>query len=242
MNDRGDVLVLGIGNVLWADEGFGVRAVEALHEAWVFPPAVRLMDGGTLGLNLFDDVAGARHVLVFDAIDCALPPGTLTVLRDADVPAWGARRISPHQNGFNDVLALAQLRGHAPEHVTAMPRPVLKTIKVRDAGDLAQLDRYKAAAFLLDSAARWSEGEARRPISWTLAREANARGRVILAAGLTPETVGEAIRVARPWGVDVSSGVEAAPGRKDPAKVARFVRAARAAAAELDGDAERRDG
>jgi hydrogenase maturation protease len=120
MNDRTDVLVLGIGNVLWADEGFGVRAVEALHEGWVFPSAVRLMDGGTLGLNLFDDVASARHVLVFDAIDCGLPPGTLKILRDADVPAWGARRISPHQNGFNDVLALAQLRGHAPEHVTAI--------------------------------------------------------------------------------------------------------------------------
>jgi len=59
MNDRTDVLVLGIGNVLWADEGFGVRAVEALHAAWAFPPGVRLMDGGTLGLSLFEDVAQA---------------------------------------------------------------------------------------------------------------------------------------------------------------------------------------
>ena len=50
-----DVLVLGIGNVLWADEGFGVRAVEALHAGWVFPPEVRLMDGGTLGLGLYED-------------------------------------------------------------------------------------------------------------------------------------------------------------------------------------------
>jgi phosphoribosylanthranilate isomerase len=112
-----------------------------------------------------------------------------------------------------------------------MLRPVLKTIKVRAVGDLAQLDRYKPAAFLLDSPARWSEGEARVPISWTLAREAAARGRVILSAGLTPETVGEAVRVARPWGVDVNSGVEAAPGRKDPAKVRQFIRAARAAVA-----------
>ena len=46
MKDRIDVLVLGIGNVLWADEGFGVRAVEALHAGWTFPPEVRLMDGG----------------------------------------------------------------------------------------------------------------------------------------------------------------------------------------------------
>ena len=117
-----------------------------------------------------------------------------------------------------------------------MPRPVLKTIKVREPDDLAQLDRYKPAAFLLDSHARWSEGEARTPISWTLARDAAARGRVILSAGLTPETVAEAVRVARPWGVDVNSGVEAAPGRKDPAKVGRFIRAARAAAASAGED------
>jgi phosphoribosylanthranilate isomerase len=97
------------------------------------------------------------------------------------------------------------------------------------------MDHYKPAAFLLDSPARWSEGEVRTPISWTLAREASGRGRVILSAGLTPETVGEAIRVARPWGVDVNSGVEAAPGRKDPVMVERFVRAARAAAAALEG-------
>jgi phosphoribosylanthranilate isomerase len=134
-------------------------------------------------------------------------------------------------------LGAVQLHGaEPPEVVAAMPRPVLKTVKVRDAADLAQLDRYKPAAFLLDSPARWSEGEARGPIPWALAREAAGRGRVILAAGLTPETVGEAIRVVRPWGVDVNSGVEAAPGRKDPAKVARFIRAARAAAARAAGE------
>jgi len=132
-------------------------------------------------------------------------------------------------------LGAVQLHGvEPPDVVAAAPVPVLKSIKVRDAQDLAQLDRYKPAAFLLDSPARWSEGEARAPIAWTLAREATARGRVILAGGLTPETVSEAVRVARPWGVDVNSGVEAAPGRKDPAKVERFIRAARAAAAGLD--------
>jgi hydrogenase maturation protease len=115
-----EVLVLGIGNVLWADEGFGVRAVEALHADWVFPEGVRLIDGGTLGLELFDEVASARRLLVFDAIDRDLPPGTLAVLRGSDVRAWGARRLSPHQNGLHDVLALAVLHGRAPEEVTAI--------------------------------------------------------------------------------------------------------------------------
>jgi len=115
-----EVLVLGIGNVLWADEGFGVRAVESLHAAFEFPAAVCLQDGGTLGLALYEQVASARRVLVFDAIDFGLAPGTLRVLRDDEVPAWGRTRLSPHQTGFNDVLALAQLNGRAPLSVVAI--------------------------------------------------------------------------------------------------------------------------
>ena len=120
MNASGEVLVLGIGNVLWADEGFGVRAVEALHDGYCFSPAVTLRDGGTLGLNLYEDITSAQSVLVFDAIDFDLAPGTLRVLRDAEVPAWGRTKLSPHQNGFNDVLALAQLNGRAPLRLAAI--------------------------------------------------------------------------------------------------------------------------
>ncbi|MGE5160190.1 MAG: HyaD/HybD family hydrogenase maturation endopeptidase [Betaproteobacteria bacterium] len=121
MDDRREVLVLGIGNMLWADEGFGVRAVEALNAAMAYPgPDVLLLDGGTLGLNLLEHVEAARRVLVFDAIDFGLPPGTLKVLRDDEVPRWGACKMSPHQNGFNDILALAQLHGRAPDAITAV--------------------------------------------------------------------------------------------------------------------------
>ena len=120
MQDRVEALVLGIGNILWADEGFGVRAVEALHASCAFPAAVTLRDGGTLGLNLYEQVAGARRVLVFDAIDFHLAPGTLRVLRDAEVPAWGRAKLSPHQVGFNDVLALARLNGRAPDAIVAI--------------------------------------------------------------------------------------------------------------------------
>jgi len=115
---RCDALVLGIGNVLWSDEGFGVRAVEALHAEYAFPDSVALVDGGTQGLYLYPFVAMARRVIVLDAIDFHLAPGTLRVLRDGEVPSWSSTRMSPHQNGFNDVLALAHLRGDAPERVT----------------------------------------------------------------------------------------------------------------------------
>ena len=120
MATRGEVLVLGIGNILWADEGFGVRAVEALHAAYRFPAGVTLQDGGTLGLLLYEPVACARRVLVFDAIDFGLLPGTLRVLRDGEVPAWGRTKLSPHQTSFNDVLALAQMNGRTPDTVVAI--------------------------------------------------------------------------------------------------------------------------
>ena len=120
MAGQHEALVLGIGNLLWADEGFGVRAVEALHAAFAFPAGVTLKDGGTLGLSLYDDVTAARRVLVLDAVDFGLAPGSLVVLRGDDVPAWGRTKLSPHQVGFNDVLALAQLNGRAPETVVAI--------------------------------------------------------------------------------------------------------------------------
>jgi hydrogenase maturation protease len=120
MDTQRKALVIGIGNVLWADEGFGVRAVEALHAAYAFPEGVVLMDGGTLGLSLYDEVAQSPRVLVFDAVDYRLPPGTLKVLRDDEVPAWGKAKLSPHQVGFNDVLALAALQGKGPQRITVI--------------------------------------------------------------------------------------------------------------------------
>ena len=112
------VLVLGIGNVLWADEGFGVRAVEALNEAYEYPAEVVLLDSGTQGLYLLDYVCSARRLLLFDAIDFGLPAGSLKVLRDGDVPAWSAVKMSLHQTSFQELLSLAQLKGRMPERMT----------------------------------------------------------------------------------------------------------------------------
>lgn len=112
------VLVLGIGNVLWADEGFGVRAVEALHRQWRMPDDVALVDGGTQGVYLLDHVCSAGRVVVLDAIDFALPPGTLRVFRDAEVPEGSGRAMSLHQATFQELLALARVRGCFPDRIT----------------------------------------------------------------------------------------------------------------------------
>ncbi len=112
-------LVLGIGNVLWADEGFGVRCVEALAQRYSFDAEVTLLDGGTQGLYLVDVVGAHQQLLVFDAIDWGDEPGALRVVRDAEVPKFtGAKKMSLHQTGFQDVLSAADLLGRLPSRVT----------------------------------------------------------------------------------------------------------------------------
>jgi hydrogenase maturation protease len=109
------ILILGIGNLLWADEGFGVRCVETLDARWVLPERVTVLDGGTQGLYLLPFVEAAAALIVFDAIDYGLPPGTLRTVRDDAVPAFmGAKKLSLHQTGFQDVIATAELRGRRP--------------------------------------------------------------------------------------------------------------------------------
>jgi hydrogenase maturation protease len=113
-----ETLILGLGNILWADEGFGVRAVEALHAAFEFPSHVRVMDGGTQGIFLIPWVRIANRLLILDAIDYGLEPGSLRVIRNDDVPRFmGARKMSMHQAGFQEVLMTAKLSGDFPEEI-----------------------------------------------------------------------------------------------------------------------------
>lgn len=113
-----EVLILGIGNLLWADEGVGVRCAEALAAEWQLPPGVEVMDGGTQGLYLLPYVQAARRLIVFDAVDYGLAPGTLKLVEDDEVPRFmGAKKMSLHQTGFQEVLAAAALTGQHPEHM-----------------------------------------------------------------------------------------------------------------------------
>ncbi|MGB0867586.1 MAG: HyaD/HybD family hydrogenase maturation endopeptidase [Granulosicoccaceae bacterium] len=108
-------LILGIGNILWADEGFGVRAVEQLHAHYEFDEHVRLLDGGTQGIYLVQEIREAELLVVFDAVDYGLPGGTLKLVRDNEVPKFlGAKKVSLHQTGFQEVLAMAEMMGDYP--------------------------------------------------------------------------------------------------------------------------------
>jgi hydrogenase maturation protease len=113
-----ETLILGIGNPLWADEGFGVRAAEELNARYEFPPDVRVMDGGTLGLFLLPYVRAARKLLIFDAIDFGLEPAEMKVIVGDEVPKYlGVKKMSMHQTSFQEVLASAQMFGEGPEQL-----------------------------------------------------------------------------------------------------------------------------
>lgn len=114
----GSVLVLGIGNLLWADEGFGVRCVEALAAQYELPPDVCVLDGGTQGLYLLPYVQQAQRLIVFDAIDYGLAPGALRLVENDEVPRFmGAKKMSLHQTGFQEVIAAAELTGRRPREM-----------------------------------------------------------------------------------------------------------------------------
>jgi hydrogenase maturation protease len=113
-----ETLVLGIGNVLWADEGFGIRAVEALNARYVFPGDVRVMDGGTQGIFLLPWVTSAKRLLIFDAVDFGMKSATLKMVEGDDVPCFmGAKKVSMHQAGFQEVLSSADLSGSLPDEL-----------------------------------------------------------------------------------------------------------------------------
>jgi len=118
MAESETILVLGVGNLLWADEGFGIRAAEEFVRRYEPDARVTVLDGGTQGLYLLPHLQAASHLLVFDAIDYGLEPGTMKIVLDDEVPSFmGAKKLSLHQTGFQDVLAAASLIGQSPRHL-----------------------------------------------------------------------------------------------------------------------------
>jgi len=111
------VLVLGVGNILLSDEGAGVRVVEKLLEGGSFSPLVELIDGGTMGLELLPYLDEKSHLYIVDAIQSPEAPGTLLVQELDDPPAYFRQRISPHQIGLSELLAVAAMQDSLPRFV-----------------------------------------------------------------------------------------------------------------------------
>ncbi len=129
-------------------------------------------------------------------------------------------------------LALAQLHGHeSAVYCQELGRPVLKALRVKDRSSLLALAEFQGRAgvrgFVLDAFSDQAYGGTGQVIDWELAAEVARAAHILLAGGLTPDNVATAIQSVQPYGVDVSSGVEREPGRKDHEKVRAFIRAVR---------------
>ena len=150
-----------------------------------------------------------------------LPPFVARVGVFVNASADTIRRVVA-ECGLNTV----QLHGdETPEFCRQFaPLKIIKAFRIRDASSLTPLPRYETDAWLLDSFVPGKEGGTGATFNWELANQAKESGRpVILAGGLTPENVAEAVHEGWPYAVDVSSGVESSPGRKDAALVRAFV-------------------
>ena len=156
-----------------------------------------------------------------------LPPFVLPVGVFVNEDAAAVRSLMD-ECGF----MLAQLHGEeTAAYCQQLGRPVLKALRVKDRGSFLALAEFQGRAsvrgFLIDAYSDHAYGGTGHRVDWTLAAEAARAVPILLAGGLTPSNVAEAVRLVRPYGVDVSSGVEEQPGKKDPEKVKAFIEAAR---------------
>lgn len=149
-------LVIGIGNVLLRDDGVGVVVARRLGEALAagipaVPAGTRVVDGGTLGLDLLPMFGEAGQVVLIDAVDVGLEPGTVTVLRDEAVQAAFSGHVSVHQIGVADLVAVARLSGTMP--------PKLSLIGIQPAETSVGLELTDAVAAAVDRAVELVRGE-----------------------------------------------------------------------------------
>lgn len=111
------ILVLGLGNSIMTDDGFGVKVVNTLSSRYHFQGPVSLIDGGTLGLDLLPHLEEVDSLLIVDALDMREKPGKIFRIAGDEVPRAFASKLSVHQMGLQDLLAVAELQGHVPSNL-----------------------------------------------------------------------------------------------------------------------------
>lgn len=146
--DVPSVVILGLGNVLRSDEGLGIRALERLRAHYLLPACVKLVDGGTLGLDLLCYLEQVDRVLILDAVLTQDPPGTVLRMVGPEVPAFLGMRTSSHEVALPDLLALTSLRGTRPRELVflGMRPEVLELGWELSASVAAHLDQFVDAA------------------------------------------------------------------------------------------------
>ncbi len=111
------VLVLGIGNLVMSDDGVGVMVAQRLQHEYRFADNVEVMDGGTLGLDLLPKLENITNLIMIDAVETGKKAGTCVRLYGQELPIALETKISPHQMGLKDLLAVSELMGHSPKEM-----------------------------------------------------------------------------------------------------------------------------
>jgi hydrogenase maturation protease len=177
-----NVLILGIGNPLWAEESFGIRCVERLARGWRFDENVQILDGGTQGLHLLPFLEETDILVVFDALDCGLPPGTLRIVEGAAVPALPVTQgQSPHRTGFREAIATARRMGCCPDRLLLVGcQPGARPGDDIDAAIALALGRLGDWG----TVPRQMRNEGRLPAGWPIRRVASEAARASLWGSL----------------------------------------------------------
>ena len=192
--------------------------------------AIAAAEAGADAIGLMFYEGSPRHVILEQAkaISAALPQHVMRVGVFVN-----AEEAFVHQALTECMLNILQFHGdETPEECSRYPVMTLKAFRVQGEETLAELEAYHSAGYLLDAYVKDALGGTGATFNWDLAVRAQKFGKpIFLAGGLTPENVAEAVRKVQPFGVDVSSGVEIEPGRKDAEQMRTFVAAAKGALA-----------
>ncbi len=136
MEDKKKIGILGIGNLIVGDEGFGVHAVRYLEENYEFPDSVLIIDGGTAGIYMSPFLEECDPVLVIDVVDIDAEPGSMHYYSNEDVKAGKiSTRMSPHQLGLLEILEICKLRDAAPETLEfycVVPKDLITSTELSD--------------------------------------------------------------------------------------------------------------
>ena len=109
--------MLGVGNILLSDEGAGIKAVEDLQKRYSLPQEIEVIDGGTMGFDLLPYLDNRSHLFIIDAVKSEKPPGTASRIPLDDPPAYFRTKISPHQLGLSELLAIASMTDSLPDEI-----------------------------------------------------------------------------------------------------------------------------
>lgn len=113
-------VVLGVGNTILTDEAAGVRAVEALERAYRVPSNVQVIDGGTSGMEMIEELSNLDFLIVLDVVKTGAAPGTVVKIAGAAIPVFFRKKLSPHQIALPDVLACLELLDTMPKEIIVL--------------------------------------------------------------------------------------------------------------------------